>query len=215
MRSISLETIAYEKIKDRIIQAEYMPGILLSENELAGELGMSRTPVRAAISLLEREGLVESFRGRGVVVKEISFRQFLQIYEVMVSMEVYVLETAKSKAITFDLDSLSTYLQRQDEARENGDHISYYKSSLMCIETILKGNGNDHMLQTLEQYRGKFLCRMVTFRKQFPEHKPQWASVMNHKIYEALLKKDYDAAKDAVLENYAISKQQLALSGVI
>ncbi|GIQ70810.1 GntR family transcriptional regulator [Xylanibacillus composti] len=215
MRSISLETVAYDQIKERIVRAEYMPGILLSENELAGELGMSRTPVRAAISLLEREGLVESFKGRGVLVKEISFRQFCQIHEVLVSMQVFVLDMAKTRELVFDLDALDSHLNRLDMARENNDYVSYYESSIMCIDTIIRAIGNEQMLQLLQLYKSKFICRMVTFRKQFPQHKPQWASVTNGKIYEALKRKDYEAAKQAVLENYRITQEQLSLSGII
>lgn len=215
MQSTSLETIAYNQIRDRIVRADYMPGILLSENELAGELGMSRTPVRAAISLLEQEGLVESFKGRGVLVKEISFRQFCQIHEVLVSMQVFVLDAAKMRELSFDLDAIDAHLKRLDTAREKDDYLSYYESSIMCIETILRAIGNDQMIQLVRQYKGKFICRMVTFRKQFPQHKPQWASVMNGKIYEALKRKDYEAAKQAVLENYRITNEQLSLSGII
>jgi len=215
MRATSLEWEAYNQIKDRIVRADVMPGMLLSENELAGELGMSRTPVRAAISLLEKEGLVESFKGRGVLVKEISFRQFSQMLEVLVSMQLFVLESAKQRELAFDLQALHLYLQRQDASRENGDYLGYYNNSLMCIETILSAIGNDYMLQVLESYRGKFVCRMVTFRKQFPQLKPQWANVMNGKIYHALLHKDYDGAKAAIEENYKYTTEQLMLSGVI
>ncbi|MFF2886313.1 GntR family transcriptional regulator [Paenibacillus sp. NPDC057967] len=215
MRATSLEWEAYNQIKDRIVRAEVMPGMLLSENELAGELGMSRTPVRAAISLLEKEGLVESFKGRGVLVKEISFRQFSQMLEVLVSMQLFVLEVAKQRELAFDLEALHLYLQRQYASRENGDYLGYYNNSLMSIETILSAIGNDYMLQVLESYRGKFVCRMVTFRKQFPQHKPQWANVMNGKIYQALLRKDYDGAKEAIEENYKYTTEQLILSGVI
>ncbi|MHA6482380.1 GntR family transcriptional regulator [Paenibacillus sp. strain BS8-2] len=215
MRASSLETDAYTIIKDRIVRADVMPGVLLSENELAGELGMSRTPIRAAIGMLEQEGLVESFKGRGVLVKEISFRQFSQMLEVLVSMQLFVLERAKQIEISFDLNALAFYLKRQDVAREEGDFLAYYNNSLMCIETILKAGGNDHMLKVLDSYRGKFICRMVTFRKQFPQLKPQWASVMNVKIHQALLLSDYDAAKAAIEENYQYTTQKLMLIGVI
>lgn len=215
MKATSMESEAYKQIKERIVRGELMPGVLLSENELAGELGMSRTPIRAAIAMLEKEGHVESFKGRGVLVKEISFRQFSQMLEVLVSMQVFVLDMAKRRELTFDLEALRLYLNRQDVSREEGDFLGYYNNSLMCVETILGAMGNDYMLQVLESFRGKFICRMVTFRKQFPQLKPQWANVMNAKIYQALLLKNYDEAKAAIEENYNYTTQQLMLSGVI
>ena len=49
----SLEKLAYEQIRENIRNGHFLPGTLLSENEIAEHLGMSRTPIRAAISLLE------------------------------------------------------------------------------------------------------------------------------------------------------------------
>src|SRR5690625_6073734 len=50
---------AYEHLRTRILRLALPPGVTISENELAAELGMSRTPVREAIMLLTDEGLVE------------------------------------------------------------------------------------------------------------------------------------------------------------
>lgn len=213
MRAISLETVAYNEIRKRIVYADYMPGMLLSENELAGELGMSRTPIRSAISLLEQEGLVQTFKGRGVLVKEISFRQFSQLLEMLVSMQLFVLDMSKKKGIGFDLEKLKYYLDQQIIAQEQGDNIGYYENSLHFVESLLRVQANDYMLEVLDQYRAKFICRMVTFRKQFPEQKPQWANIMNREIYESLLRNDYDSAKKAVEENYNISMNHIMLSG--
>ena len=109
----SLEAQVYDTIRDNMIKGEYLPGTMLSENELAKELGVSRTPVRATISILEKEGLVESFKGRGVLVKEISFQQFYQIFEVLVSMQLFVMDIAIERKLSFDLETLRLCLDRQ------------------------------------------------------------------------------------------------------
>ena len=84
MSSKSLIDTAYTKIRQKIIHGDFMPGTLLSENELANELNMSRTPIRTAISHLESEGFVVSFKNRGTLVKEISFKEILDMIEVMI-----------------------------------------------------------------------------------------------------------------------------------
>ena len=215
MQKISLEALAFDTIRNQIIRGDHMPGTLLSENQLASELGMSRTPVRAAIALLEKEGLVESFKGRGVLIKEISFLQFCQIHEIFTSMQVFVLDVAKVRDLFFNLDALKLCIQQLDTAREAEDYLSYYETTIKCIEIIIQAIANDQMIQLLRQYEGIYICRMITFRKQFPQHKPQWTSVVNGKIYKALLGKDYDRAKEAVLENYRNANEQLSLRGLI
>ena len=60
MAAVSARETAYQKLRGRIIRMELKPGDALNDRELAEEMGISRTPVREAISQLELEGLVRS-----------------------------------------------------------------------------------------------------------------------------------------------------------
>ncbi|MBN2983919.1 MULTISPECIES: GntR family transcriptional regulator [Cohnella] len=211
----TLETRAYQELRRRIIAAEYLPGTLLSENDLAEQLQMSRTPIRAAISLLVTEGFVESFRGRGVMVKEISFREYAEMIEVLISMQLYVINTAERRGLTFDLQALGSHLERQIEAKEANDVPGYYESFLLFVETIIRTIHNQHMLGVLEQTRGRFLFKIISYRKQFPQHKPSKSLESNRKAYEALVRGDLEAAKAAILEIYTVTYESLIMNGII
>ena len=63
---------AYEHVKQRLLDGRYAGGVLLSENELARQLGISRTPVRQAFLQLEAEELLELYPRRGALVRPIS-----------------------------------------------------------------------------------------------------------------------------------------------
>jgi DNA-binding GntR family transcriptional regulator len=71
-RPVSATTSAYRFAKERLLDGRFAAGALLSENELARELGISRTPVREAFLLLEAEGLLELYPRRGALVTPIS-----------------------------------------------------------------------------------------------------------------------------------------------
>src|SRR5579875_3647832 len=71
-RPVSATTTAYRHAKERLLDGRFPAGQLLSENELARELGISRTPVREAFLLLEAEGLLELYPRRGALVTPIS-----------------------------------------------------------------------------------------------------------------------------------------------
>lgn len=215
MTQESLEKTAYEKLRHRIVYGVYMPGVMLSENELATEFGMSRTPVRAAISLLERDGFLESFKGRGVLVKEISFRKFCEIYEVLVSMQLFTLDLAAAGQRSFDLERLKACLDKQLADREADDYAGYYEAALDFIGIMLGSGRNEFMMQVLDLCRSKFICRMVTFRKQHPEPKPQWSGWTNDQVYEALREGRIVSAKEAILDNYDRTTRQLAYSGMM
>jgi DNA-binding GntR family transcriptional regulator len=71
-RPASATTTAYRFAKQRLLDGRFPAGQLLSENEIARELGISRTPVREAFLLLEAEGLLELYPRRGALVTPIS-----------------------------------------------------------------------------------------------------------------------------------------------
>lgn len=59
MKKDSLKLQSYNIIKDKIIRCEYAPNTLINEEALREELGVSRTPIRDALSRLEQEGLIQ------------------------------------------------------------------------------------------------------------------------------------------------------------
>ncbi|TLS51935.1 GntR family transcriptional regulator [Paenibacillus antri] len=209
----SLEKKAYQDIRARIISAEFLPGMLLSENELADTLGMSRTPIRAAISLLETEGFLESVRGRGVFVKEISFREFREMFEVLVSMQLFALDVAAARGHAFDLPALREQLERQAFAAESGDYEAYYDSSLRFVGTMVASCGNESMRNILETIKGKYMFKMLSFRKMNARSlpKPTHARSAHARIYDALERGDPAGAREAVLALNAFVYDQFSV----
>src|SRR4029078_11670569 len=78
---------AYERLKELILDGRFAAGAPLTERALATELGVSRTPVRAAILRLDRQGLVEIVDGRGAYVASYSVEDVIQIYHVRIGLE--------------------------------------------------------------------------------------------------------------------------------
>jgi DNA-binding GntR family transcriptional regulator len=78
----------YQTIKDDIFSFRLLPGDRFSENEIAERVAASRTPVREALARLQREGFVDvSFRS-GWQVKPFDFKQFEQLYDVRIILEL-------------------------------------------------------------------------------------------------------------------------------
>lgn len=72
----------YSTLRERIALLVYPPGAKLSESDLAKEFGVSRTPLRSALSRLEAEGLVESRHGVGTFVTILDMNELEEIYQV-------------------------------------------------------------------------------------------------------------------------------------
>lgn len=82
-----LADVAAARIRDMIIHGVLSSDEPLAEVHLAEELGMSRTPIREAISILEFEGMVRSIPGRGAIVTDIAKEDFIEINDIRVVLE--------------------------------------------------------------------------------------------------------------------------------
>ena len=86
-KSMSLADQAYQTIKNKILDLTYAPGMSLTEAMLTEELGMSRSPVRAAIQMLQAEGLLVNDYYRSITVKEITDKDIQDIYQLRELLE--------------------------------------------------------------------------------------------------------------------------------
>ena len=86
-KTASLAAQAYEKIKENILNLTYSPGMPLTEAMLATELGMSRSPIRAAIQMLRSEGLIVSDYYKSMTVREITDRDINELYQIRELLE--------------------------------------------------------------------------------------------------------------------------------
>ena len=84
----SLADQAYETIKRNILNLTYPPGMPLTEAKLAEELGMSRSPVRTALRMLQTDGLIVTDYYKSMTVKEITEEDINQIYQLRELIEL-------------------------------------------------------------------------------------------------------------------------------
>lgn len=88
---------AYDELKARFFNNQYEPGTNLSERQLAEELGMSKTPVKAALERLEMEGFITVSPQSGIVVRELSDAEIADIYDIRIALEGFVLKSIAGK----------------------------------------------------------------------------------------------------------------------
>ena len=87
---VNMKESVYKTIKSRILLLGYQPGDPISENTLAKEFGLSRSPLREILLKLEWEQLVKSVPQTGRIVSEINFEQMMNVYRVRLLIEPLV-----------------------------------------------------------------------------------------------------------------------------
>ncbi|QVL36064.1 GntR family transcriptional regulator [Aminirod propionatiphilus] len=116
-----LSVKAYEWIKEAILKNRFHEGEPLSENRLAQELDISRTPVREVLRQLEREGFVRLVPGKGAFVAEISLEDVKEIYEIRVHLEPLAARSAVHRITEGEIDELQTGWKALLEKIEAGE----------------------------------------------------------------------------------------------
>jgi DNA-binding GntR family transcriptional regulator len=120
-RMDSLSDTVYRKLYDSIIAGQMIAGEIHNENELAEQLGVSRTPVREALRQLSSEGFVTSIPGRGFSVNRFSSRDIEQIYKLRSVLEVAIVEEIAKNPEKYNFqkaDSLHRQLCQENDALE-------------------------------------------------------------------------------------------------
>src|SRR5699024_4377801 len=99
----------YRTLKERLVDCVYAPGCILNEAQLAADLGLSRTPIREAISRLELEGFVKTLPKKGIYVTELTFQDVIQVFQTRLEIEPVALRLA---AWHLPKDELSAFAQK-------------------------------------------------------------------------------------------------------
>jgi DNA-binding GntR family transcriptional regulator len=102
----NLSARVYNQIKNLILCNEFMPGQKLHHQELSERLGVSRTPVREALTRLEQEGYVSLLPNRGFICKEIRMQEAEELYELREALEAFAVEKAITNLTEIAIEQL-------------------------------------------------------------------------------------------------------------
>ena len=90
----SLRSQAVVALRDAILSGQFKPGAVLNEKELAERLGVSKTPIREGLSLLEHEGLIQTIPRRGYIVTPITVQHIHELFDLRIILESAAAEQA-------------------------------------------------------------------------------------------------------------------------
>jgi DNA-binding GntR family transcriptional regulator len=115
----NLSARVYQQIKHLILCNDVMPGQKLHHQELSERLGVSRTPVREALTRLVQEGYVSFLPNRGFTCKEIGMQEAEELYELREAVEAFAVEKAIENLTPAALDRLRKKIELYGKDVEN------------------------------------------------------------------------------------------------
>jgi DNA-binding GntR family transcriptional regulator len=119
--------IAYIKIREMIISGEINKNSHISLQVMARKLGVSKSPVRDAFQRLQNDGLVNIFPTQGIFIRDLSFDEAINIYDVRIALESYVLERVFPSIKEEDIKKLRKILEYQKISLDENDAYKFMK----------------------------------------------------------------------------------------
>ena len=150
-RPKSLTEMVAEEVRSRIIDGRIGLGAALSENGLAAELGISKTPVREALLQLKQEGLVQVQPQRGTYVFRLEADQVVMLSEVRDVLEVAAAQSALTRNAAALAERMAAIYAKMREAYDADDRVAYRKLDGDYHETLIELCGNDYIRNAYRQ----------------------------------------------------------------
>jgi DNA-binding GntR family transcriptional regulator len=180
--ALSIREHVYSRLKAQILGGELRKGTKLSEIPLSKRLGVSRTPVREAVQLLAKEGLVHIEAFKGARVSTLDATEIDAIYTVRECLDGLAALLATCHRTKSDLQSIRSALVRMESAHM-GAYAEQIHADLAFHAAIAKASQNDVLVQTL----AGLADRVTQVRLLAQEYTQcQQSRDRHHQIYDAI-----------------------------
>lgn len=183
---------AYQVLKNEIVRGILEPGSKLSENKLAKEMQISRTPIREAMRNLTAEGLVKTSPNKKIIVSEVSLADIKEVLQVRGALEGLAASISAKKISHQEIEKLEKIFTRMSSYADK-KHLSYYcEVDDEFHNLILTICGNKWIIKVRENlgnfiYRFRFKSLSVSGRLKcsLEEHRAIMESLKKHNSEEA------------------------------
>ncbi len=193
----------FTQLRNEILNGTLLPGTQLKEVQLANRFGVSRTPVRDALSRLEDLGLAERVN-RGLEVRGLDPEQVIQVYDMRILLEVEASGQAAQNRNLNDILTLEALLER-DRSLENPTDAELIQTNLEFHRAVWKATQNPVLIDLLE--------RLMTHLVHAPtstlsvDDRQNEALNEHAKLIEAISDRDTAAARDIAKQHFNTARE--------
>jgi len=207
----NLEDQIYKIIKDKIIWHEIKMGERIIDKKLAEELGVSRSMIRQALTILAKEELLIMIPRNGFYVKEITRKEIEEIYNIRKILEANATELAVPKITSGDIAALEEVFRNAKGDLEKDEVKSFIETDIELHKLMVDNCGNEYLKKTINEYNDKYafyrvvdLSRVERAKESYFEHYEIFKAVKEKKakFSAELMTKHIENAKNIILNNF-------------
>jgi DNA-binding GntR family transcriptional regulator len=194
---------AAQALRDAILEGRLKPGDRIVENQWAAILGVGQPTIREALRELEYQGLLIKHGNRGTRVAHLSDRDYQQIIEVRIPLEVLAIGLAARNLTPEDADNLQGIVDGMARSISQHDLTAFHKGDVTFHRKIWELAGNPYLAMCLESVAFRlFVFSVLGDRPKL--HEENLASVEQHRqILAGLCSRDPETAQRVFVESTA------------
>jgi DNA-binding GntR family transcriptional regulator len=193
---------AYRELRKMIINGSLEQGQKIIQEKLAAKMGISRTPLRVALHMLEAENLIEPKNKTGFKVKVIDNKEIMEIFDCRIALESTAAGILAENINGTDAQKLKRFFQPYGKG-EKDDYESYKKADTQFHDFIVEKCGNRYLHKLFKQ------GNLITYIERIGLIRPPEATLQDHlEIIEAILSHDKEGAELA-MKNHLIKSRKV------
>ncbi|MCI5874620.1 MAG: GntR family transcriptional regulator [Roseburia sp.] len=193
---LPLRDVVFNTLREAILKGELKPGERLMELQLASKLGVSRTPIREAIRMLEQEGLAVTIPRKGAEVAKMTEKDMEDVLQIRDALDELAASIACEQITSEELDELRRTMREFEEYTKTADLKRIAEADVRFHDIIYKATRNtklENMLNNLREQMYRYRVEYLKDEKNYP------VLIKEHsEIVEGLSKKDKDKVTDAM-----------------
>ena len=185
---LPLRDVVFHTLREAILKGELKPGERLMELQLAAKLGVSRTPIREAIRMLEQEGLAVTIPRKGAEVAKMTEKDMEDVLQIRDALDELAATIACEQISEEELSHLRETMYEFEKSTKTGDVKRIAEADVQFHDIIYKATGNPKLVILLNNLREQMYRYRVEYLK---DEKNYPMLVKEHcEIVEGLSNKD-------------------------
>lgn len=208
---LPLRDVVFHTLREAILRGDLQPGERLMELQLAAKLGVSRTPIREAIRMLEQEGLAVTMPRKGAEVAKMTLKGMEDVLEIRGALDELASQLACERITAEQLERLNMRKLDFEASLKTGNLKLIAEADVNFHDVIYEATGNPKLVSLLNNLREQIYRYRVEYIKKAENHP---ILIKEHEaIYQSLLNRNQEAARLSIREH--VENQATAVKEVI
>ena len=204
---LPLRDVVFNTLREAILKGELKPGERLMELQLAAKLGVSRTPIREAIRMLEQEGLAVTIPRKGAEVAKMTEKDMEDVLQIREALDELAAKIACEQISEEQLEKLVATMHEFEESTKTDNVKKIAEADVKFHDIIYQSTGNPKLVNMLNNLREQMYRYRVEYLK---EGETRDVLVKEHEeLTKAIRERDVERAKQLSFQH--IENQRMAI----